>query len=92
VCKAAGFKIPLIALTWAYEEKHRDRINFERALSYITALSNKWLSPDEQRILKEKQKAWMLMGSKSGNRKRLLTRAQILAAFAPEQNGDKKAA
>lgn len=79
VCTEAGLKIAMLALTWPWRDEHQAKANWERSECYLDHLASEWLTETEFEQLKQQAKKWVTMGSKSGNRKRLLTRAQILA-------------
>ena len=70
----------MLSLIWPYEDTHKSTIKWERAMSYLEHLATDWLTAVELEQLKANAKAWTFMGSKTGNRRRRLTRAQILAA------------
>jgi hypothetical protein len=80
VCQHAGIRIPMLSLVWLYEDTHKSTIKWERAMSYLEKLAADWLTAVEVENLRAQAKAWTFMGSKTGNRRRRLTRAQILAA------------
>lgn len=85
VCAAAGFTIQLIVLVWPYRDANRLQLKWERSQRYLDHLAKEWLTDDDIEKLQEKAKGWARMGSKSGNSKRRLTRAQILASLKPDQ-------
>ncbi len=79
LCLEAGLKVHMIVLTWPYRNAHRQSLNWERARCYLENLAKTWLDESEFEKLKVEAKRWMLLGSKDGNRRRRLTRAQLLA-------------
>lgn len=82
LCKHVGIKLPMLSLVWPYEDnqKQKAKIKWERTMSYLEQLAIEWLKPVELAELRANAKLWTSMGSKTGNRRRRLTRAQILAA------------
>jgi hypothetical protein len=82
LCKHVGIKLPLLSLVWPYEDNQKQKatIKWERTMSYLEQLATEWLKPVELEELHSNAKLWTSMGSKTGNRRRRLTRAQILAA------------
>jgi len=85
LCSEAGLKVHMIVLTWPYRNVHRQSLNWERARCYLENLAKVWLDESEFEKLKADAEKWMLLGSKDGNRRRRLTRAQLLAPLT--QNG-----
>jgi len=83
VCSEAGFKIQMIVLTWPYRNANKQNIKWERAQCYLENLARDWLDESELEKLKADAEKWMLLGSKCGNRRRRLTRQQLLAPFIP---------
>lgn len=82
LCKHIGIKLPMLSLVWPYEDDktRKATIKWERTMSYLEQLATEWLKPVELEGLHSNAKLWTSMGSKTGNRRRWLTRAQILAA------------
>jgi hypothetical protein len=82
LCQYVGIKLPMLSLVWPYEDQDHQKaaIKWERTMSYLEQLATEWLKPLELEELHSNAKLWISMGSKTGNRRRRLTRTQILAA------------
>jgi hypothetical protein len=79
VCAKAKFKLQMLVLTWPYRDANPESIKWERAQSYLNRIAEQRLSAEECEQLQAKAAIWARLGSKSGNRGRRLTRAQLLA-------------
>jgi hypothetical protein len=79
VCKAAGFKVQMITLTWRYRKDNSDSIKLERGMSYLEKLAKTWLKGDKVEELWTKAKDWVLFPPKRNTRGQRRTRRELLA-------------
>jgi hypothetical protein len=79
VCAEARVTIQMLALTWPYRDANQESIKWERTQGYLDHTAEKWLSETELEVLRAKVPIWARLGSKSGNRSRRFTRAQLMA-------------
>jgi hypothetical protein len=79
VCKAAGVKVLMIALTWRYRNEHKDSLRLERGMSYLEKLGKDWLKEEEVQQLWVDAKDWILLPPKRDTRGQRRTRKELLA-------------
>ena len=79
LCATAKLKLHMLVLTWPYRDANQESIKWERAQGCLDKIAEQWLSEGEREELRAKAANWARLGSKTGNRRRRLTRAQLMA-------------